>query len=116
MFEKSLTSKTIYCPSQNLSNVSVHHLIKEIQDHTNFTHLNHLIRNVECSKAATCPTPAKKFNYIDFECFQFTKKNQTPIDFLEDVQLSKREPQKGNTIFFLETSCANDGLLHLTPR
>lgn len=67
----------------------------------------------------TCPTFApesKKFDYADVECYRFASKNSSSIEFLEELTQSSRQPTKGNTIFFTETSCAGNGTVHLEPR
>lgn len=38
------------------------------------------------------------------------------INFFEDVMESKRMPTPGRSIFFHETSCSKDGLVHLNAR
>lgn len=38
------------------------------------------------------------------------------INFFEDVMESKRKPTPGRSIFFHETSCSKDGLIHLNAR
>lgn len=56
------------------------------------------------------------FKYKDFKCFQFPKNVTQPIVLLEDVMDSPRQPTPGKSIFFIETSCAKDGLINLKPR
>lgn len=38
------------------------------------------------------------------------------INFFEDVMESNRKPTPGRSIFFHETSCSKDGLVHLNAR
>lgn len=38
------------------------------------------------------------------------------ISFFEDVLESKKRPTPGKSIFFHETSCGSDGLVHLNAR
>lgn len=50
------------------------------------------------------------------KCFQFTDQNPGSIVFFEDVMQSKKQPTPGKSIFFHETSCTKDGLIHLNAR
>lgn len=53
-------------------------------------------------------------NDFEAECYRIA--NSTPIEFLVDILDGDVQPTDGNAIFFIETSCANDGLIHLSPR
>lgn len=53
------------------------------------------------------------------QCFRLNTVNIDDIsliNFFEDVMESKRKPTPGRTIFFHETSCSKDGLVHLNAR
>lgn len=63
-----------------------------------------------------CPPEPKKFDYKEVECYKFANNNSTPISFLEELTESPKQPAKGNTIFFTETSCVNNGTIYLDPR
>lgn len=71
-----------------------------------------------CSETE-CPIKgerAKKFRFEDFECYQFIEQNKTnTITLLEDVTESERMPRP-DSIFFIETSCKKNSLIHLNPR
>lgn len=43
-------------------------------------------------------------------------KDDVSINFFEDVMESPRKPTPGRSIFFHETSCSKDGLVHLNAR
>lgn len=71
---------------------------------------------VNCPTLPPLPTPPKPFKFEDVACFRFPNTNQTPIMLLESVMESKRMPRKGESIFFVETSCSKDGVINLNPR
>lgn len=77
-------------------------------------------QNVTFSKIAfSCVAENKTVvNPSDFgtKCYQFSKNNETPIEFLVDILDGDVKPEKGSGIFLIETSCAKDGLVHLMPR
>lgn len=53
------------------------------------------------------------------QCFRLTTALGdaiSTINFFEDVMESKRKPTPGRSVFFHETSCAKDGLVHLNAR
>lgn len=52
------------------------------------------------------------------QCFQLNgiSDDLSSINFFEDVMESKRKPTPGRSIFFHETSCSKDGLVHLNAR
>lgn len=53
------------------------------------------------------------------DCFRLKESfsnSQAGISFFEDVLESKRRPTPGMSVFFHETSCAKDGLVHLNAR
>lgn len=52
------------------------------------------------------------------QCFQLNGigDDLSSINFFEDVMESKRKPTPGRSIFFHETSCSKDGLVHLNAR
>lgn len=60
--------------------------------------------------------PPKRIKFEEFACYQSAKNIEIPVELLEDILESEKQPSKGKAIFFIETSCARDGLIHLTPR
>lgn len=75
---------------------------------------------LKCPPVKTTPLPVcpvKKFNFNDNQCFRFPHgMNTTVIDLFEDIMDSPKKPTKGNSIFFVETSCATNGIFRLKPR
>lgn len=49
------------------------------------------------------------------QCFRL-KPDTLGVVYFEDVLESKKHPTPGKSIFFHETSCATDGLVHLNAR
>lgn len=53
------------------------------------------------------------------QCFGLDRHTFHPdpkIAYLEDVMESQRKPKLGKTVFFHETSCLKDGIVHLNAR
>lgn len=53
------------------------------------------------------------------QCFHLNAavgENIAYIKFFEDVMESRKKPTPGKSIFFHETTCSKDGLLHLNAR
>lgn len=76
-----------------------------------------IVKQVSINTASIlCLTEPNRFRYDDFKCYQFPSNVTQRIDLLEDITESERQPTKGKSIFFFETSCAVDGLINIDSR
>lgn len=60
--------------------------------------------------------PEKEFLSDKDECYELARTSQSTVDLLQDVMDSAKKPKMWSSVFFLDTSCAKDGLISLTPR
>lgn len=62
------------------------------------------------------------YNYIGHGCYDLSadaaaaSRLNANVRFFEDISESARQPTPGRSIFFHETSCARDGLMHLDAK
>lgn len=61
--------------------------------------------------------PESQKEKFEEKCYKFTYKNETTIEFLEDLMDSPRKPRKGESVMFTDTSCAGDsGQFVIAPK
>lgn len=83
---------------------------------------------VSCPKTTVCNCPSCKDSIVvikpnktdefkyDELCYTFANKNTTKIKLFDDILTAKKKPVKGNSIFFIETTCARNGTVMLNER